>query len=114
MELKLLQIGPPKCGNYWLYNLIQKIYHNKGIGYKSFISNQPVYGEAKNWELSHSLQAGIDMIDIERGKHQWMWHVTDYLLLKDEISIYFISYEWLLKCFRFLNTNSSIRNIHQL
>ncbi len=68
MEIKLLQIGPPKCGNYWLYNIIQQIYRLKGIGYKSFISKQPVYGEAQDWDLSHSLQAGIDMMDIERGK----------------------------------------------
>ncbi len=68
MEIMLLQIGPPKCGNYWLYNILQQIYRLKGIPYRSFISNHPVYREAKNWDFSHSLQAGIDLIDIESGK----------------------------------------------
>lgn len=185
METTLLQIGAPKSGNYWLYNIIQQIYRFNNIEYRSFISQHPVYEEAQKWDLSNSRQAGIDMMDIERGKcfyrissvfrhpipdlnkylektnhvwthsevgediegilkrfdrqvyiyrdprdvavsaaryaftpymkkyyppgednpkewlerklrktiHDWIWHVTDYLLLKERFDIHFIAYE---------------------
>ena len=191
MEITLLQIGAPKSGNYWLYNIIQQIYRLNNIQYRSFISQQPVYKEAKEWDLSNSQQAGIDMMDIERGKcfyrissvlrhpvpdlngylektnhvwthsevgeniegvlqrfdrqvyiyrdprdmavsaaryaftpymkkhyppheenpeewleknlrktiHDWIWHVTDYLLLKERFDIHFVAYENLLDDF---------------
>jgi aryl sulfotransferase len=68
MEIKLLQIGMPKSGNYWLYNIIQHLYHFNGVESRSFIQEQPVYERAKNWDLSNRLQAGIDMMDIETGQ----------------------------------------------
>lgn len=191
MDIKLLQIGAPKSGNYWLYNIIQQIYRLNNISYQSFISRQPVYKDAQEWDLSNNLQAGIDMMDIERGKcfyrissavrepisdlkeylaetnhvwthsevcenitevlhqfnrlvyiyrdprdmavsaaryaftpymqkyyppkektveswlenhlestvHKWIWHLVDYLLLKDRLDIHFIAYENLLENF---------------
>ncbi len=191
MDLKLLQIGAPKSGNYWLYNIIQYLFQLKGIEPKSFIQNQPVYMDAQKWDLSNSRQAGIDMIDIQNGKcyyrissvirepiddlseyvrqsnhvwthsevcdniepvlrsfnkliyiyrdprdmaisasrfaftpymqnyypheetsfesylennlakiiHDWMWHITDYLLLKEDFPIHFIAFENLLDKF---------------
>lgn len=55
----------PKSGNFWLYNNLQKILEIKGVKQKSFIKNHPIYQQAKNWDLSHDQQAGIDMMDIE-------------------------------------------------
>ncbi len=188
MDLKLLQIGAPKSGNYWLYTIIQHIYEIKGVPSRSFIKNQPVYQKARFWDLSNSRQAGIDMMDIEDRQcyyrissvvrepiadlenyvnetnhvwthsevcdntqfvlkhfnklvyiyrdprdvavsaarfaftpymlkyyphgersfesylanhfpemiHRWIWHVTDYLLFKEDFPVHFIAYENLL------------------
>ena len=214
MDIRLLQIGAPKSGNYWLYNIVQHLFEIKRMQPESFIQNQPVYHEAQNWDLSNSRQAGIDMMDIENGKcyyrissvirdpiadlkeyvqqsnhvwthsevcdniepvlrsfnkiiyiyrdprdmavsaarfaftpymqkyyphnetsfesylennlakiiHEWMWHVTDYLLLKDDFPIHFIAFENLLDKFEptmenlceFLNLNLSQPEMEKL
>ncbi|MFP4471494.1 MAG: sulfotransferase domain-containing protein [Bacteroidales bacterium] len=189
--MKLLQIGLPKSGNYWLYNIIQQLYRLNSLPSGSFIKTLAIYREARHWDLSHSQQAGIDMMDIEREKcyfkissrlrepipdldayveksnhvwthsevceyigdilrrfnklvyiyrdprdvlvsaarfaftpymqkyfphnepsfedyirnrlestiHDWIWHVSDYLMLRDRHHIHFIAYEHLLDNF---------------
>src|SRR5699024_11805913 len=62
--MKILQIGTPKCGNFWLYKIIQGILIRSGQNKPNFIEQQPIYQLAKNWDLNYPEQAQIDMIDI--------------------------------------------------
>jgi len=62
--MKTLQIGKAKSGNYWLYKIFQYLYESQGIEQKSYIKQHPIYVEAKEWKLSHSDQASLDVIDI--------------------------------------------------
>lgn len=60
-----LQIGYPKSGNFWLYKILKNIQLEAGIGRQCFIENQPISSIAEQWELSHSEQASIDVLDVE-------------------------------------------------
>ena len=62
--MKLLQIGYPKSGNFWLYQITEEILHRIGNFHRKFIEQHPVHELAKTWELNYPTQADIDMIDI--------------------------------------------------
>lgn len=62
--MNILQIGPPKCGNFWLYQIIQNILQYTGRDTQSFIEKQPIYRFAKDWELNFPDQARIDVLEI--------------------------------------------------
>lgn len=62
--MKILQGGAPKCGNFWLYQILQETLKAAGHDASSFIRKQPVYQLAKHWDLNYPSQAGIDVIDI--------------------------------------------------
>ena len=62
--MKILQIGYPKSGNFWLYQILEQLLEMTGNGSKSFIQQHPVYPLAKNWDLNFPEQADIDVIDI--------------------------------------------------
>jgi aryl sulfotransferase len=62
--MKILQGGAPKCGNFWLYQIIQQILSRSGYDTGSFIQKHPIYALAKNWDLNYPSQAGIDVLDI--------------------------------------------------
>ncbi|MCZ8099640.1 MAG: sulfotransferase domain-containing protein [Burkholderiales bacterium] len=64
--MKILQIGKAKSGNYWLYNILRRVCESADIQLTSFIKNQPIYEEAKNWCLSVKDQAEIDVLDITK------------------------------------------------
>lgn len=62
--MKVLQGGAPKCGNFWLYQIIQQLLKKRGIDTTSFIQKQPVYELAREWDLNYPSQASIDVLDI--------------------------------------------------
>lgn len=62
--MKILQGGCPKCGNFWLYKILQQILKKSGTGQESFISKHPIFPLAKQWDLNYPEQAEIDVIDI--------------------------------------------------
>ncbi|MGA9589512.1 MAG: sulfotransferase domain-containing protein [Salegentibacter sp.] len=62
--MKILQIGYPKSGNFWLYQILEQLLERTGKSTKSFIQQQPIYELAKNWDLNFPEQADIDVIDI--------------------------------------------------
>ncbi|MDX5345780.1 MAG: sulfotransferase domain-containing protein [Hymenobacteraceae bacterium] len=62
--MKLLQGGAPKCGNFWLYQIIQNILKRSGHDSSSFIEKQPIYQIAKTWDLNYPSQASIDVLEI--------------------------------------------------
>lgn len=62
--MKLLQGGAPKCGNFWLYQIIQQILSRTGHPTTSFIQTQPIYSLAQEWDLNYPSQASIDMLEI--------------------------------------------------
>lgn len=62
--MKILQIGYPKSGNYWLYKIIQESLNIAGIDQKNFIKQHSIYPIAKKWELSYPEQVDINMMDI--------------------------------------------------
>jgi aryl sulfotransferase len=62
--MKILQGGVPKCGNFWLYQIIQQILKRTGRSTTSFIEQQPIYALARNWELNFPEQARIDVLEI--------------------------------------------------
>lgn len=61
--MKILQSGVPKCGNFWLYQIIQQILERSGRETIGFIEQQPIYSLAKNWELNFPGQARIDVLE---------------------------------------------------
>lgn len=62
--MKILQSGASKCGNFWLYQIIQQILQNTGRNTTSFIEQQPIYALAKTWELNFPGQARIDVLEV--------------------------------------------------
>lgn len=62
--MNILQGGAPKCGNFWLYQILQQLLQKAGIDTSSFIQKQPIYALAKEWDLNYPSQASIDVLDI--------------------------------------------------
>jgi aryl sulfotransferase len=62
--MNILQIGPPKCGNFWLYKIIQQLLTATGNNSKSFIEQQPIYSLAREWDLNFPEQCRIDVLEI--------------------------------------------------
>ena len=73
-QMKILQIGVPKSGNFWLYKIVQSVMTHAGLAQDSFIQNHPIHPLAQAWPLSHSEQANIDVLDIER--HRCFYRVS--------------------------------------
>lgn len=48
--MKILQGGVPKCGNFWLYQIIEEILFQKGQKQPKFIEQHPIAELAKTWE----------------------------------------------------------------
>ena len=64
LNMKILQSGVPKCGNFWLYQIIQQILKRSGRDTRSFIEQQPIYSLAKDWDLNFPEQSRIDVLEI--------------------------------------------------
>jgi aryl sulfotransferase len=62
--MKILQGGAPKCGNFWLYQIIQQLLSRTGHDTTSFIQRQPIYKLAQEWDLNYPSQASIDVLDV--------------------------------------------------
>lgn len=62
--MKILQGGAPKCGNFWLYQIIRQIMMQSGWDHTSFIQKQPIYPIAETWDLNYPSQASIDVLEI--------------------------------------------------
>lgn len=62
--MKILQSGAPKCGNFWLYQIIQKTLQRTGQKSLSHIEQHPIYPLAKTWDLNFPDQAKIDVLEI--------------------------------------------------
>ena len=62
--MKILQSGAPKCGNFWLYQIIQKTLQRTDQPSTSYIEQHPIYQLAKTWDLNFPDQAKIDVLEI--------------------------------------------------
>ncbi|AHM58355.1 sulfotransferase [Flammeovirgaceae bacterium 311] len=62
--MQILQGGVPKCGNFWLYQIIQQILERTGRSTTSFIEQQPIYTLAREWDLNFPEQARLDVLEI--------------------------------------------------
>lgn len=62
--MKILQGGVPKCGNFWLHQIIQQILHQGGRNTGSFIERHPIFPLATTWDLNFPDQARIDVLEI--------------------------------------------------
>lgn len=62
--MKILQGGVPKCGNFWLYQIIQQILKRSGHSTDSFIEQHPIYNLAKEWDLNFPEQCKLDVLEI--------------------------------------------------
>jgi aryl sulfotransferase len=62
--MKILQGGVPKCGNFWLYQIIQQVLHLAGRPTGSFIEQEPIYSLARHWDLNFPGQARIDVLEV--------------------------------------------------
>lgn len=62
--MRLLQGGVPKCGNFWLYQIIQNIFRAAGREPVSHIERHPIYPIAQTWDLNFPGQERIDVLEI--------------------------------------------------
>ena len=62
--MSILQIGAPKCGNFWLYQIIQQVLEKSGKARPGFIEQHPIYPIAQTWNLNFPDQARVDVLDI--------------------------------------------------
>jgi aryl sulfotransferase len=62
--MKVLQGGAPKCGNFWLYQILQQLLQKSGTDTTSLIQKQPIYTLAREWDLNYPSQASIDVLDV--------------------------------------------------
>lgn len=65
--MKILQNGYQKSGNYWLYKILTMVLDVANVKNSSYIQSSPIYSVAKTWNLSYPEQAGLDVLDIQRG-----------------------------------------------
>lgn len=61
-QMRVLQAGVDKSGNYWLYRIIRLLMDEADIPRKSWILQDPIYQIAKDWELSFPGANELDVI----------------------------------------------------
>jgi aryl sulfotransferase len=87
MGKAILQAGFPKCGNYWLWNIIERSLRRAGIPRRSFVRRQPIYRLARRWKLAFRGQAGMDILRLlPQGKWYTILPVFDWPI--DDIGRY--------------------------
>ena len=66
--MEIIHVGLPRAGNVWVHTILALLLKTKKKPntVKSYISKQPIYKIAKNWNLGFKKQASIDWIDINR------------------------------------------------
>ncbi|QDG52863.1 sulfotransferase domain-containing protein [Persicimonas caeni] len=69
--MKILQIGAPKSGNFWTWNILQNTLDKAGLPNESLVRSHAIHEVAKSWDLSHDEQANIDMLDIATLGCSW-------------------------------------------
>lgn len=69
--MKIIQIGNAKSGNFWLYQIVQRILSEANIERKNYIQSQPIYEVAKTWKLSFSDQASVDNLMITPSQYYY-------------------------------------------
>lgn len=62
--MKILQSGVPKCGNFWLYQIIQNVLQKSDMPSHSYVEQHPIFSLAKTWDLNFPDQAKIDVLEI--------------------------------------------------
>ena len=62
--MKILQGGAPKCGNFWLYQIIQQILTRTGHDTTTFIQQHPIQELARTWDLNYPSQSSIDVLEV--------------------------------------------------
>lgn len=75
--MRVLQIGYPKSGNYWLWKILDSIFLEAGLERKSFIQTQPFYPVIQRWPFSFPEQGDIDCLDIR--PRRCFYRVEPYL-----------------------------------
>lgn len=85
--MTILQGGVPKCGNFWLWQIIQQVLERTGQDTTGFIEQQPIYELAKKWELNFPEQARIDVLDID--DLQYSYRISSIFRMPiDDIGVY--------------------------
>lgn len=69
--MKLLQVGVPKSGNYWLYKILCSLYEQAEWPQSTFVETQPIYSEASTWNLGFPERARADTINITEEGESW-------------------------------------------
>ena len=69
--MKILQIGAPRSGNFWLWRILQAIIDRADLPNGSVVRSHPVHRAIADLELSHDRQSEIDMIDILPSRTVW-------------------------------------------
>ena len=74
--MRIIQIGVPKSGNFWIYNLLQQILSQGDIDQRSFIKQHPIYPVAQTWKSSRPGPVGVDSLYIgPLGTFYQIWPV---------------------------------------
>ncbi len=74
--MQVIQIGVPKSGNFWLYNLMQQIYGQADIEPQRFIRQDPVFSVAQSWAATRPGPIDVDSLDIEPlGIYYQIWPI---------------------------------------
>jgi len=79
----ILQAGFKKSGNFWLWMIIEECLKQAGVRRRSYITRQPIYQLAKDWDLAFEGQARIDFVHITPERAQlhivpvFFWPVDD-------------------------------------
>ncbi len=63
--MNILQIGAPRAGNFWLWQIIQQVIERAGLPNQSLVREHAIHDIADSWDLSRDRQADIDTLDIE-------------------------------------------------
>ena len=69
--MKILQIGAPRSGNFWLWRILQAIIDRAELPNGSVVRSHPVHRAVDDLALSHDRQSDIDMIDILPSRTVW-------------------------------------------
>lgn len=79
----ILQAGAMKCGNFWLYCILQNILKHSGLEHRSFFQQHPAYENAKKEDLLFPGQADIDHITIKPDGCYIEWGASNLEPIQD-------------------------------
>lgn len=72
--MKILQVGVPRSGNYWVYYILRNIFKESEVQLSSYIEKQDI--DLGDWQENYDRQKMVDALSVNPHTGIFSWRVS--------------------------------------